>query len=91
MSEAKPVSDWRQDLVVESNHSRMLRTVHFKYTVYDSGQRREVLIDLAKDPGEMQNLAEDPAYREVLQEHRRLLRQWYSLNGEQLDVKYVVP
>jgi choline-sulfatase len=91
LSEAKPVSDWRQDLVVESNHSRMLRTVHFKYTVYDSGQRREVLIDLAKDPGEMQNLAEDPAYREVLQEHRRLLRQWYSLNGEQLDAKYVVP
>jgi len=77
--------------VVESNHSRMIRTARFKYTVYDAGQRREVLIDLDKDPGEMHNLADNRAYHDSVQNHRRLLGLWYRSNGEQLDAKYVLP
>lgn len=68
--------EWRGALVVESNAGRMLRTNRFKYNVYESGAHREQLIDLDADPGEMQNLAEDARYREVLQEHRARLRQW---------------
>jgi len=90
LAEGRPGDAWRDSLVVESNHSRMIRTAGFKYTVYDSGKPQEVLIDLEQDPGEMKNLAEDPAYRETLQKHRKLLLQWYRDNGEQLDAKYVI-
>jgi hypothetical protein len=54
----------------------MLRTARFKYCVYDSGRRREQLIDLKNDPGEMENLAENPDFDQVLDKHRRLLQKW---------------
>jgi choline-sulfatase len=82
---------WRESLVVESNRSRMIRTTRFKYTVYDSGTPREVLIDLEKDPGEMKNLAQDAEFRNTLEDHRKSLRAWYRDNGEQLDARYIVP
>jgi len=81
---------WRATLVVENGNSRMLRTAQYKYVVYGSGARREVLTDMVADPGEMQNLAPDPALAAVLQEHRRLLQEWYEHNGETLDSKYTV-
>jgi choline-sulfatase len=90
LAEGRRSDAWRETLVVESNHSRMIRNDRFKYTVYDSGKTREVLIDLANDPGEMKNLAADPAHAEILQKARQLLRQWYRQNGEQLDGKYIV-
>ena len=58
--------------------------------VYAAGARRELLTDMLADPGEMKNLALDPAFASVLEEHRRLLQEWYQQNGEMLDVKYVV-
>ncbi len=76
LAEGRPPQDWRQSLVVESHRSRMIRTARFKYTVYDSGQPREALIDLQKDPGEMKNLAADPLYRAGLLAHRKLLVEW---------------
>jgi len=36
--------------------------------------RQESLVDMKNDPGEMKNLAKDPAYRKVLQQHRQHLR-----------------
>ena len=54
------------------------------------GHHREQLIDLVADPGEMKNLALDPEAAPVLDEHRRLLQEWYLQNGESLDSKYVV-
>lgn len=79
----KPV-EWRDQLVVENDlspaygHStgvvgRMLRTKDFKYVAYSSGKLREQLTDMHKDPGEMNNLAVDPTYRKVLQDHRSRL------------------
>jgi len=67
---------------VESKAGRMLRTGRFKYVVYQTGKHRQQLIDLANDPGEMVNLAEDPKYRDVLDEHRRRLRRWATLGSE---------
>lgn len=90
LAEGRKADGWRESLVVEGNRSRMVRTAAFKYTVYDSGTPREVLIDLEKDPGEMKNLASDSAYRNVLRQHRELLIDWYRKNGEQLDPKYIV-
>ena len=80
--------DWRNSLVVENQGSRILCSERFKYTVYDHGLPREMLINLEDDPGEMTNLAVDPSYRETLAEHRRLLRTWYRRNGHELDSVY---
>lgn len=76
LAEGHSPDAWREDLVVESSDGRAIRTDRFKYTVYRSGKHREQLIDLQADPGEMKNLAENPAYRGVLQEHRRRLAAW---------------
>ncbi len=84
------VGDWREFVVVQ-NHmvqtgmveglkpemaGRMVRTDRFKYCVYGRGLRRESLVDLQNDPGETQDLAADPASREVLLRHRALLAKW---------------
>ena len=49
-----------------------------------------MLTDMVADPGEMRNLALEPEFAPVLAEHRRLLKEWYQQNGENLDSKYVV-
>jgi len=83
LAEGKP-AEWREQLVVENDlspaygHSsgivgRMLRTKDFKYVVYSTGKLRERLTDMHNDPGEMKNLATDPAYAEILQKHRNRL------------------
>jgi choline-sulfatase len=61
---------------------RMLRTARYKYCVYDQGERRESLVDMENDPGEMKNLAADPAFAGVLAAHRRLLRDWSRTTGD---------
>ena len=65
---------------------RMLRSEHHKYTVYSEGQRREALVDLRKDPGEMVNLAGKSEHAEVLQQHRTLLANWCRQYGDKFPV-----
>jgi choline-sulfatase len=86
----EPVRVWRDQLVVENNMSqgglvgssvpmtegRMVRTDRYKYCIYAHGDHRESLVDLEKDPGEMHDLARDPAYRDILLAHRERLRKF---------------
>ncbi len=51
------------------NHG--VRTENWRFIQYADGS--EELYDMRKDPNEWTNLASDPAYREILEEHRRLL------------------
>ncbi len=81
---------WRSEVVVESKAGRMVRTGRFKYVVYASGNHREQLIDLESDPGEMVNLAENPKYRNVLENHRRRLRGWVEQTGDKIAQPYVL-
>lgn len=90
LAEGRTPPSWRETQVVENGESRMLRSVRYKYIVYASGTRREMLVDMVADPGEMKNLALDPAFASVLDKHRMLLKEWYHQNGECLDSKYVV-
>ena len=60
---------WRDAVVVESLHGRMLTTGRFKYSVYFSGDNREQLVDLEDDPGEMINLAGDETVEKRLGRH----------------------
>ncbi len=92
------VSDWRDHVVIENHLSqtvpvgdihptaqgRMVRTERYKYCVYSRGRRRESLVDMEKDPLETKNLAMDPAYRQVLLQHRQLLRRFAEEHHDEL-------
>lgn len=92
------VTSWRDDVVVQNNMSqthavdgnvpttegRMIRTARYKYCVYVHGQSRESLVDLEKDPGEMNNLAREPSHRETLLVMRERLRKWGVTHGDPL-------
>jgi len=81
---------WRKSLVVEGGSFRVLRTARYKYVAYNAGARREQLMDMEIDPGEMQNLAADSSHADILADHRRLLARWYAENGETLNPSYVI-
>ncbi|UCH35875.1 MAG: sulfatase-like hydrolase/transferase [Armatimonadota bacterium] len=55
---------------------RCLRTLRYKYIVYDRGRRREQLFDMANDPGEMSNLAACEEHQHILNRHRELIAGW---------------
>jgi choline-sulfatase len=65
---------WREHVVIECSDSRAVRTSRYKYALFEGEAPREMLIDMEKDPGEMTNLAADPALASVVREHRLLLR-----------------
>ncbi len=69
---------------------RMLRTAHYKYCVYDRGTQRESLVDLERDPGEMINLATDPAHSAILNEHRAAILDWSRKHGDR-GFPYIAP
>lgn len=56
-------------------HGRMVRSERYKYCLYSEGKRRESLVDMVNDPGEMVNLADHPDYRDVLIKHRACLKE----------------
>ncbi|MFH1717751.1 MAG: sulfatase-like hydrolase/transferase [Planctomycetota bacterium] len=89
LAEGKEVKDWRDFVVTESQAGRMVRTGRFKYCIYESGANREMLIDLQKDPGEMNNLAGVADYKDVLNRHRRLLRSWVEKTGDKIAAEYI--
>jgi arylsulfatase A-like enzyme len=94
--EGRP-APWREQLVAQNDLSpvygrsagvigRMLRTKDFKYVAYSTGALRERLSDMRSDPGEMNNLVVDPAYKGVLQEHRERLAAELEKTGDFFEV-----
>jgi iduronate 2-sulfatase len=51
-----------------------LRTERWRYTEWDGGTQGTELYDEKNDPGELNNLAEDPAHKAVVSELKRLLQ-----------------
>ncbi len=90
LAEGLPLQAWRDHVVVESQNGRMVRTARYKYCVYDSGRGRETLVDLQEDPGEMKNLAAEPARRDELNRHRRLLARWVERRRDEIAKPYLV-
>ena len=92
------VEPWREYLVSQNNLSqtgkvdgikptmegRMVRTDRYKYCLYAHGNRRESLYDMQEDPLETVNLAGDPKYRQVIIEHRNLLREFGKTHNDPL-------
>lgn len=54
----------------------IVRTVDYKYVLYNSGKNREMLYDMKNDRGEMCNLAVENKFQEIVKQHRALLREW---------------
>jgi len=73
LAEGKTPDTWRKELLVENEIGTMLRAENYKYSRHDKGANREMLMDLTADPGEMKNLASDPAHAKVLTDLRRRL------------------
>ncbi len=91
LAEGRMPASWRDYVIVENRGGRAVRTANFKYVVYEKGSRREMLVDLRKDPGEMTNLADVPEYSRELERHRRLLFEWVRQNDDALARSYVIP
>jgi arylsulfatase A-like enzyme len=93
-----PVTQWRDHLILENHmdqagpvgdlrpsvQGRLVRTDRYKYCIFDQGQRRESLVDLQADPGELKELARDPGHRQVLLQHRALLAQFAREHNDSL-------
>ena len=62
------------DGVLLQPDGRMVRSSRYKYCLYSLGQRRESLVDMQADPGELVNLAAKSQYRTTLLQHREFLR-----------------
>jgi choline-sulfatase len=90
LAEGKPMETWRPYVVSETHYGRMIRSDRYKYCVYETGAHRESLVDLEKDPGEMKNLAGDPAFAETLARHRGYIREWVESNQDKLASPYLV-
>jgi len=75
------VSEWHTEWGFTISPGRMLRTDRYKYTRYLEGDGEE-LYDLAEDRGETHTLAHDPAYADVLTEHRHLLDQQLAVTDD---------
>ena len=67
----------------------MIRSSKFKYSVANSTDGQECLIDMESDCGEMQNLVEVPKFRSTLVEHRRLLAEWIEISGDEEGLNYI--
>lgn len=75
-------ASWRDSLVSETAVARMLRSGTHKYIRYKPERHLEMLFDLENDPGEARNLAEDPAYKPLLDRHREMLDAWMEKNHQ---------
>jgi choline-sulfatase len=72
---------WRE----AEGRRKMVRTRHWKY-VHDPMGDRDELYDLARDPWELTNVAQDPAYHEVLAEMRTRLMDWSIMTEDATPV-----
>lgn len=80
--QARPWVVVATELKREGTLGRMLRSERYKYCLYEEGQHRESLVDLAADPGEMFNLARQPGHRDILLQHRASLRAYAEKTGD---------
>lgn len=74
-------SEWHTEWGFTIEPGRMIRTLKFKYTNYIEGNGEE-LYDMINDPGEMENLAGNGKYRQVLNKHRDLLENYIKSTND---------
>lgn len=90
IAEGREKNERRAYVVSENNLGRMVRSERYKYCVYIEGDDRESLVDLKKDPGEMNNLASHPEHRATLNRHRSYLQQWIAESADQEAAQFAL-
>jgi arylsulfatase A-like enzyme len=86
-------NQWRNYTVVEladyqkdpSRKGRMVRTGLYKYNIYSTGE--EQLFHFANDPGEKQNLVNDPSFEKTKIQCRQYLKQWAEATADSFAVE----
>ncbi len=61
------------------NHAmtgRMIRTQRYKYIVFSQGENPEMFFGLENDPGEVNNLINEPSLKNKIKRHRFMLKTW---------------
>ncbi len=86
--EGKPPARQRPTLLVESEIGYMVTDGRYKYAAFDpdKGKRRESLVDLETDPGEMHNLAAHSGHRSHLLRLRAAMADWQRQNGVSFEM-----
>jgi arylsulfatase A-like enzyme len=81
--EGRTPNQWRETLFIESQIGYMVTDGRYKYSAFDpdKGARRESLVDLKTDPGEMENLAGEASERDTVQRLRTAMADWQRQNG----------
>ena len=94
--------DWKREYVVSQNHmvqcepvdgkllkpqGRMVRSHRYKYCLYSEGTRRESLVDMVRDPGEMVNQAGNQDFRDILIQHRTFLKQFAVQHSDRMALQ----
>lgn len=74
-------TEWTDTVYGEYGQARMIRTPRAKYVHRANGGPQE-LYDLAADPGENTNLADDPAHQQQKKELRTRLFAWFGKYAE---------
>ena len=82
-------ANWRKTLYAESQIGYMVTDGRYKYCAYDAdkGPRRESLVDLEADPGEMNNLAGDSSKQSIVKRLRIVMAGWHERNG----IRFAMP
>lgn len=78
----RPHIDLEHSMCYDQDHWTALTDGRIKY-IYFAYDGREQLFDLQKDPGELRNLAGEPAQESLLKEWRRRMIQHLSERGEE--------
>ncbi len=55
--------------------------------IYSEGEKRESLVDMRFDKLEMVNQAENPVYKEILEQHRNYLKQHAEKTNDEQALK----
>lgn len=81
--EGRSPDRWRETLFIESQIGYMVSDGRYKYSAFDpdKGARRDSLVDLKTDPGEMRNLAGLASEADTVKRLRRAMADWQHQNG----------
>ena len=82
LAEGERVEEWRSYVVSETSWFRMIRTQKYKYCAFRLKESKEFLVDMADDPGELQNLVDAPRFQDILSEQRALLAEWSDRSAD---------
>jgi arylsulfatase A-like enzyme len=78
----RPWIDLEHSMCYDQDHWTALTDGRFKY-IYFAYDGREQLFDMTKDPGELHNLAPEPAHESLLKEWRERMIRHLSERGEE--------